>query len=103
MAASVYRQVHALLALIDTNLSLWTDFERVYRQQRYGPRMATDDDGGNDNPIHQSRISARRPIRYKDVIMPDIAVAAAWLCVMKMTYGLDGEDRLVFSQRREKG
>jgi hypothetical protein len=32
-------------------------------------------------------------LRYKDVIMPELAIVAAWLCVMKMACGLDGEPR----------
>lgn len=91
--ASTYRHVHALLSLIDTNLSLWTDIERTYRQQRYGPVEDEDDDAETVSGVLRRAVD--RPIRYKDVIMPEVSVVAAWLCLMKMTYGFDGEVRHV--------
>lgn len=34
-----------------------------------------------------------RPTKVYDVIMPEISIAAAWVIVMKLAYGLDGTER----------
>jgi hypothetical protein len=34
-----------------------------------------------------------RTTRNREVIMPELMIAASWVLVMKLTYGLDGEDR----------
>lgn len=33
---------------------------------------------------------------YRDSPMPEVAILAAWVVVMKMVYGLDDEQRYVF-------
>ena len=38
-----------------------------------------------------------RTTMYNDLILPEMAVAAVWVTVMKMAYGLDGQERSVSS------
>lgn len=46
---------------------------------------------GDDEDIisHQDEVY-RRTNRYQDIVMPELAVVAGWVIIMKMAYGLDG-------------
>lgn len=81
---TVYAQVTRLMALIDVNLSL-DNSEVVTRWRRR--RKAVINDGGPEREMYD------RTTRNEDVWMPELAVVAAWIIVMKMTYGLDGRPR----------
>lgn len=50
-------------------------------------------DDGEDILAEAAKVFYRRTDRNRDVIMPELAIAAAWIIVMKMAYGLDGYDR----------
>lgn len=41
-----------------------------------------------------SQQTVQQTKRYRDLEMPELSVAAAWVIVMKMSYGLDGRERL---------
>lgn len=49
----------------------------------------------HDEVVEKLAVVYRRTDRNRDVVMPELAVVAAWVVVMKMSYGLDGMDRSV--------
>ncbi|KAL1412621.1 hypothetical protein Q8F55_000368 [Vanrija albida] len=72
-------QVVSFLELIDANMSLSpAAVNRILRKRR------------NSDP---EPIEVDMPTHAHDVIMPELSVAAAWIIVMKMAYGLDGKER----------
>lgn len=67
-----YDQVLALLGMVKANLSIVaTEFTTAMRR-------STEYD---------------RAKKQYDVIMPEMSIAAAWVIVMKLAYGLDGTER----------
>ena len=38
-------------------------------------------------------VTYERTKRNQDIIMPELSVAAAWVVIMKLAYGLDERDR----------
>ena len=84
-----------LLALLDVNLSLTdTSVELHTRKARTRGRYHVN--GASfirDETL--AVIDYERTTRYQDVMLPELSVAAAWVMVMKMAYGLDGENRSV--------
>lgn len=89
-----------LLALIDLNLSLVDRaISEVKRRGRQRSR-SRHSSRGDRSPSRTSRPGSPVPvsgyekaIRYQDVFMPELAVAAAWVITMKMAYGLDQDQR----------
>lgn len=74
-------QVVSFLELIDANMSLSpAAFTRTVRKRR----------NSDSDPIEVDI-----PSNAHDVIMPELSIAAAWVIVMKLAYGLDGKDRWV--------
>ncbi|RXK35145.1 hypothetical protein M231_07593 [Tremella mesenterica] len=82
---TMYSQVTHLLALLDINLFL--DSPDLITVRRRSQRRASSPDA--DRSINTYRRSAR----HHDAIMPEMVVMVAWIIVMKMTYGLDGQKR----------
>jgi hypothetical protein len=64
-----------LLQLVDANMSLTTAYVPI-RTGRAGAKEF-----------------AMKPARMLDTYMPELSVAAAWVVVMKLAYGLDGTPR----------
>ncbi len=99
--ATTYAQVTRLLALLDVNLSMAdAHFETVKR--RLKPGHDEHGDGQTDRENGMQSIEYRMTTKYQDVILPELSVAAAWVMVMKMLYGLDGEPRSVISVSRHR-
>ncbi|WOO82107.1 uncharacterized protein LOC62_04G005609 [Vanrija pseudolonga] len=72
-------QVVSFLELIDANMSLSpAAVTRTLRKRR------------NSDP---DPIEVDMPAHAHDVIMPELSIAAAWVIVMKLAYGLDGKER----------
>lgn len=87
----MYNQVHRLLAIIDINLALIdSDVVTVTRKARRG-RQGTD----HDDLGAAGEVTYERTRRNQDVYLPEMSVAAAWVIVMKLAYGLDEQDRCV--------
>ncbi|GMK59368.1 hypothetical protein CspeluHIS016_0703830 [Cutaneotrichosporon spelunceum] len=76
--ARTYDQVVQLLQLVDANMSITTTYV-PFKFDRANP---------------ETRYSGMRSSRRLDVAMPELSIAAAWVVVMKLAYGLDGEPRL---------
>lgn len=84
--AVTHAQVMRFLELIDANMSIIdTDIEPYQRKRR-----------GSDN---SKPITVDMSRRHYDVVMPELSIAAAWVVVMKMAYGLDGKERCVRQER----
>lgn len=85
-SANTYHQIHRLLALLDVNLNLVdTDFGTYTRKARRGRQG---DDGDSARVITLTRTK-----RNNDVILPELSIVAAWVTVLKMAHGLDGQRR----------
>lgn len=83
--ATTYSQVMRLLALLDVNTSLYPpSYTQVTRSRG---RLSLVE------ALNPKTFQYQRASRYKDVVPPELSVAAGWAVVMQMTYGLDGEAR----------
>lgn len=71
----------AFLELIDANMFLNPETQLVMQKRRSSMGETTDELGV-------------KPARMYDNFMPEQSVAAAFVIVMKLAYGLDGVDRL---------
>ncbi|KLT38666.1 hypothetical protein CC85DRAFT_331401 [Cutaneotrichosporon oleaginosum] len=74
--ARTYDQVVRLLAIVVPNLGITA--------RAYAPREV----------VRRTGAYAAAMPRAWDAVMPELTVAAAWVVVMKMAYGLDGRTRL---------
>ena len=73
-----------LLSIVDVNLTLrGSDLKLSER------RLRADHTTGIDGLLVKYVSSTR----YKDLWMPEMSVAAAWVIVMKLAYGLDNIER----------
>lgn len=71
------------MALVDVNTFLCaTDLVTRTRARR-----------GRTMGAEEKRETYERTTRYEDVWLPELSVAAAWVVIMKMAYGLDGRER----------
>lgn len=76
-AGVTFEQVRSLLHLIDANMKIVaSEYSTLTRQRRSSLNVEFD-----------------RATRKYDVIMPELSIAAAWVIVMKLAYGLDGAER----------
>lgn len=83
---TIYDQTLRLLALADTNMSLHDSDTKIVKYSRNGFDGAELDQGlGSWRRV--------KTTRKEDVWLPEVSVAAAWVVVMKMAYGLDGRER----------
>lgn len=83
---TTYAQTVRLLALIDVNMTLNdTQVNKWTRKRRGRPSSGISVDG--------EFVDYDKTARYDDVWLPELAVAAAWVVVMKVAYGLDGSLR----------
>ena len=91
--ATIYAQVTRLLALLDTNTSLRDSIVGMHsRKAKSGPGPRYRDPA--THPVAESQtVDYERTSRYQDVLLPELSVAAAWVIVLKMAYGLDGRTR----------
>lgn len=85
---TTYDQVMRLLLLVDTNLSLHDTDTKVVKYTRNG----LDGSGLDDELGSWRRV---KTTRKEDVWLPEVSVAAAWVVLSKMAYGLDGRERCV--------
>ncbi|BEI83928.1 hypothetical protein CcaverHIS002_0405320 [Cutaneotrichosporon cavernicola] len=74
-----YDQVVRLLQTVDANMSITTT--------TYVPVTVNRNNS-------ETRYPVMRATRLQDVVMPELSIAAAWVVVMKLAYGLDGKPRL---------
>ena len=80
---TTYAQVTRLMALVDVNTFLCaTDLVKRTRIRR-GRTMGTE----------EKMETYELPTRYDDVVLPELSVVAAWVVIMKLAYGLDGQER----------
>jgi hypothetical protein len=87
----MYNQVHRLLAIIDSNVTLIdSDIVTLTRKARRG-RQVTD----HDDLASAGEVTYERTRRNQDVYLPEMSVAAACVIVMKLAYGLDEQDRYI--------
>lgn len=68
-----------LLELADANMSITATYEPKEVRRNHS----------------EERFIRMMPTRMSDVFMPELSVAAAWVIVMKLAYGLDGRPRCV--------
>jgi hypothetical protein len=61
----------------------------VIVQHTRKPRRGRLPTAGND----EKEVEYERTKRNQDILMPELLVAAAWVVVMKLAYGLDERDR----------
>ena len=88
--AMTYTQVCRLLALLDMNLGITSTGFVTYTRRKRGQRS----DNGQSRPTSDRETTKiRSAARHYDVVMPELAIMAAWVMLMKMAYGLDGEER----------
>ena len=77
-----YTQVMNLLRLLDVNLSLLQPDTRQHsRRYHFTEQQA----------VQETDVEI--PTLYDDLWLPEVSVVASFMIVMKMTYGLDGEER----------
>lgn len=74
---TTYSQVIRFLELVDANMSITDTVAPMLRKL----------------PNSEETITVMRATRNHDVHMPELSVAAAWVVVMKLAYGLDGLPR----------
>jgi RNA polymerase I-specific transcription initiation factor RRN7 len=86
---TTYDQIVRLLGLVDTNMSLHDTDTKITKYNRNGFDGSGKDDGFGE--WHRVKTT-----RKEDVWLPELSIAAAWVVVMKMAYGLDGRERWVF-------
>lgn len=91
-AATTYAQVARLMALLDVNLSLQ---ERAVEIRTRAPRARAGRSRGSSPMGEDERVIYERTTKYMDTTLPELSVAAAWVILMKLAYGLDGETRCV--------
>jgi RNA polymerase I-specific transcription initiation factor RRN7 len=80
---TTYAQVTRLMALVDVNTYLCATDLVTRTRSRRGRTM------GSEEKVE----TYQRTTRYDDVVLPELNVAAAWVVIMKMAYGLDGRER----------
>jgi len=80
---TTYSQVTRLMALVDVNTFLCATDVVIRTRLRRGRTMETED----------KKETYERTTRYDDVWLPELSVAATFVVVMKMAYGLDGRER----------
>jgi hypothetical protein len=73
------------LSFIESEIATFTRRRRV-RARKSLSRAPTPDRFEEDVVYDRTK-------RYMDVMLPELAAAAAWVVVMKMAYGLDGRKR----------
>jgi hypothetical protein len=96
MIASMYHQVHRLLALLDANLTLVDSAVTTYsRKARRGRQQSA-----NDTTSLLQEVKYERTQRNQDTHLPEVSVAAGWVIVMKLAYGLDATERWVIRPGR---
>jgi len=85
--ATIYQLVHRILRILNVNLGL---LDEVVVQHTRKPRR-----GRLPTTEHEEmkEVTYERTKRNQDIIMPELSVAAAWVVVMKVAYGLDERDR----------
>jgi RNA polymerase I-specific transcription initiation factor RRN7 len=76
---TVYAQVIQLMTLLDVNLRYHTDHTVLQTAKPF--------------PTSSAGSSKLQMLRLRDETLPELAVVAAWVIVMKMNYGLDGVNR----------
>ncbi|WWD16029.1 hypothetical protein CI109_100454 [Kwoniella shandongensis] len=93
--ATTYAQTLRLLALLDINISLLErDIASFTRRIRSKTRLpGQDSDTDTDQASEEKRETYERTKYYLDIPAPEVSVAAAWMIIMKMAYGLDGMTR----------
>jgi RNA polymerase I-specific transcription initiation factor RRN7 len=77
---------------LNVNLKLLDDeVAKHTRKARRGRRSTVNSE--DEAQGTEKEVTYERTRRNQDVILPEVSVAAAWVVVMKLAYGLDGEDR----------
>lgn len=93
----MYHQVHRLLALLDVNLTLVDSAVTTHsRKARRGRQQSA-----NDTTSLLQDIKYERTQRNQDTHLPEVSVAAGWVIVMKLAYGLDANKRWVMLSARD--
>ncbi|ORY24983.1 hypothetical protein BCR39DRAFT_545473 [Naematelia encephala] len=94
---TTYVQVMRLLDLLKTNISFNEDMDTFHRKP--SSRRPSVPQIDNVPAIEENNLlEYERTRRYDDVILPELAVIAAWVVVMKMAYGLDDDLRTVLAK-----
>ncbi|KAK4685738.1 hypothetical protein P7C73_g4406, partial [Tremellales sp. Uapishka_1] len=87
---TTYTQLTRLLSLADPNLLLHPhELVTFVQKRRSNPRHRS------SSPSTPEEIEVERTNRLYDLILPELLVAATWVVLMKMVYGLDDEERAV--------
>jgi hypothetical protein len=78
-SAVTHAQVVGFLSLIDANMSLNDIKTQTLVRKRRNSESGT--------------VTRDVTTKYHDIIMPELSIVSAWVVVMKMAYGLDGQER----------
>jgi hypothetical protein len=85
------------MSSVDTDIAQFCRKSRVPRENGGGAKgQATEAPSHHavqDEDPSDELQTMDRSNRYNDTIMPEMNIAAAWVVVMKMAYGLDGRER----------
>jgi len=77
--AVTHSQVVGFLYMIDANMSLNDMTTKTVVRKRRNSESGT--------------VAMEMTEKYQDIIMPELSIACAWVVVMKLAYGLDGQER----------
>ncbi|WVR05321.1 hypothetical protein IAU60_002335 [Kwoniella sp. DSM 27419] len=101
---TTYVQTVQLMTVLDLNMSLLErEIETIRRRRarRSGKsrRFSMDDSDEDDSGGNPRKMeSYEKTIKYLDTVAPELAIAATWVIVLKMTYGLDTVPRQALLQ-----
>ena len=97
---TTHSQVTRLLSLININTSLVNnEIQVLTRKPRRGcpPRRRSYNLDTDEREERRQMIKYEKSLRYDDVWLPEVSIAAGWVMVMKMAYGLDADQRRAFN------